>query len=267
MADLALEAIFKRDNTVVALALLALMLLAWLALVAGAGTGMDPFAMSGWFLPAGPPAESEPWTHAYWLIAFFMWTIMMVAMMLPSASPTVLLYGRVVRQAERNSEVAHASGAVAAFAAGYLTLWSVFSVFAVVLQWALEQSGAMTGMMALRQPAIAGTLLIAVGVYQLTPLKGNCLAHCRSPASFLAAHWRPGVAGAWRMGLSHGAYCVACCSALMLILFVGGVMNLVWIAGLSLLVLAEKLLPQGERLRVPVGVLLMIAGAVLIVRG
>jgi predicted metal-binding membrane protein len=202
MADLTLEAIFKRDNTVVALTLLALMLLAWLALIAGAGTCMDPFAMSGWFLPAVPPVESEPWTHAYWLIALFMWTIMMVAMMLPSASPTVLLYGRVVRQAERNSQVVHAPGAVAAFAAGYLTLWSAFSVFAVALQWALEQSGAMTGMMALRQPAIAGTLLIAVGVYQLTPLKGNCLAHCRSPASFLAAHWRPGVG--WR--LAHGTF-------------------------------------------------------------
>ena len=114
---------------------------------------------------------------------------------------------------------------------------------------------------------IAGGLLIAVGVYQLTPLKENCLTHCRSPAAFLAAHWRPGTVGAWRMGLAHGAYCVGCCAALMLLLFVGGVMNLVWIAGLSLLVLAEKFLPRGERLSVALGVLMMIAGAALIVAG
>jgi predicted metal-binding membrane protein len=188
----------------------------------------------------------------------------MVAMMLPSASPMVLLYGRVVRQSERKGQITNAAGSVAAFAAGYLTLWSLFSVVAVAVQWALERSGAMNGMMALREPVIAGGLLIAVGVYQLTPLKENCLTHCRSPAAFLAAHWQPGAMGAWRMGLAHGAYCIGCCAALMLLLFVGGVMNLVWIAGLSLLVLAEKLMPRGERLRVPLGVLLIIAGAGLI---
>jgi predicted metal-binding membrane protein len=265
MTDFALETIFKRDTAVVAAALLALTLLAWLALLAGAGTGMDPFAMSGWLLPAGgAAAQSWTWTPAYWLIAFFMWAIMMVAMMLPSASPMVLLYGRVVRQSERKGQITNAAGSVAAFAAGYLTLWSLFSVVAVAVQWALERSGAMNGMMALREPVIAGGLLIAVGVYQLTPLKENCLTHCRSPAAFLAAHWRPGAMGAWRMGLAHGAYCIGCCAALMLLLFVGGVMNLVWIAALSLLVLAEKLLPAGARLRVPIGLLLIIAGAGLI---
>jgi predicted metal-binding membrane protein len=143
-------------------------------------------------------------------------------------------------------------------------LWSLFSVIAVIVQWTLEQSGAMSAMMMLRSPWAAGALLIAVGLYQLTPLKESCLAHCRSPAGFLAARWRPGPAGAWRMGLVHGAFCVGCCAALMLLLFVGGVMNLVWIAGLSVFVLAEKLMPQGERLRVLIGVLLMIAGAGLI---
>jgi predicted metal-binding membrane protein len=265
MTDLALEAIFRRDTAVIAVALLALTVLAWLALLAGAGTGMDPFAMSGWLLPSGgPAAQSWTWTPAYWLIAFLMWAVMMVAMMLPSASPTVLLYGRVVRQAERKGKIANASACITAFAAGYLTLWSLFSAVAVVLQWALEQSGAMSAMMMLRAPWAAGALLVAAGLYQLTPLKENCLAHCRSPAAFLAAHWRPGALGAWRMGLAHGIFCVGCCAALMLLLFVGGVMNLVWIAGLSILVLAEKLMPRGERLRVPLGVLLMIAGAGLI---
>jgi predicted metal-binding membrane protein len=154
---------------------------------------------------------------------------MMMTMMLPSASPMVLLYGRVVRQPKRKGQVKNASACNAAFALGYLTLWSLFSLFAVVLQWALKRTGAMSGLMMLREPAIAGALLVAAGLYQLTPLKESCLAHCRSPGAFLAAHWRPGVAGAWRMGLAHGVYCVACCAALMLLLFVGGVMNLVWI--------------------------------------
>ena len=202
MTGFALEAIFKRDTAVVAAALLALTLLAWLALLAGAGTGMDTLAMSGWLLPSGgAAAQSWTWTPSYWLIAFFMWAIMMVAMMLPSASPMVLLYGRVVRQAERKGQIANAGGSVAAFAAGYLALWSLFSAFAVAVQWALERSGAMNGMMALREPVIAGGLLIAVGVYQLTPLKENCLTHCRSPAAFLA-----GALAAGRHGsMAHGA--------------------------------------------------------------
>src|SRR5262249_40996204 len=156
----------------------------------------------------------------------FMWAVMMVAMMLPSASPTILLYGRVVRHAESKGETVDAGRATAAFALGYLTLWIGFSVLAVAAQWSLERWSAMSNMMALRQPAIAGALLVAAGVYQLTPLKQACLAHCRTPASFISAHWRPGLKGAWRMGLAHGLYCVGCCAALMLLLFVGGIMNL-----------------------------------------
>ena len=172
MADLALEAILKRDNAVVASALLTLMGLAWLALLSGASTGMDPFAMSGWLLPlGGPAAESWTWTPAYCLIAFCMWASMMVAMMLPSASPLVLLYGRVACDAERKGHSSNPHACIAAFALGYLTLWTLSSAFAVALQWALERSGAMSAMMMLREPWAAGTLLIAAGLYQLTPLK------------------------------------------------------------------------------------------------
>lgn len=268
MPEIAFEAIFRRDNAIAAAALVALALLAWLVLLAGAGTGMDPFAMSGWLLPSGSPAaQSGAWTPAYWLISFFMWAIMMVAMMLPSASPMVLLYARVVRQAEVKGQIRNASLCIAAFAAGYFALWIVFSAFAVSAQWALEHAGAMSAMMVLRSPALAGALVIGAGLYQLTPLKDSCLAHCRSPAAFLAAHWRPGVAGAWRMGLAHGAYCVGCCWALMLLLFAGGVMNLLWIVGLSVLVLLEKLMPHGMHLRVPLGLLLVIAGAGLMLSG
>ncbi len=246
-------------------ALAMLTLLAWVALLLGAGTGMDPAAMSGWLMPlALSPALSGDWSLSYWLIAFFMWAAMMVAMMLPSASPMVLLYARVLRQAERQRRTAKVSASIAAFASAYLALWILFSLLAVKLQWALEQAGAMSAMMSSRVPPLSGALLIAAGLYQLTPLKSACLRHCRAPVQFIAAHWRPGIRGAWRMGLAHGLYCLGCCAVLMLLLFVGGVMNLVWIAGLTLFVVIEKLAPFGAWAAKAIAALLIAGGALLI---
>lgn len=268
MSGTAVELVFRREGSVVLAALLLLSLLAWLFLLAGAGTGMDAVAMSGWFMPLGLPASlSSDWSLLYWLLAFCMWVVMMVAMMLPSASPTVLLYANVVRHAERRSRGSRAAASIAAFACGYFSLWILFSLLAVVAQWALEQLGAMSAMMSLRGALLAGGVLIAAGLYQLTPLKTACLRHCRGPAQFIAAHWRPGVLGAWRMGLTHGLYCLGCCAALMLLLFVGGVMNLVWIAGLTLLVAIEKLAPFGAVTAKVLGVLLVCAGLALIATG
>jgi predicted metal-binding membrane protein len=207
-----------------------------------------------------PAAESWTWTPYYWLIAFVMWAVMMVAMMLPSASPLVLLYARVMRRAESQSGQGAVPASVAAFASGYLTLWILFSALAVALQFGLERSGLMSAMMASRSVTLSGALLIAAGLYQLSPLKAACLKHCRTPAAFLTAHWRPGVAGAWRMGLLHGAYCVGCCAVLMLLLFVGGVMNLVWIAGLMLFVALEKFAPFGESTTKVTAAILVAAG-------
>jgi predicted metal-binding membrane protein len=266
MTGAAVETLLRRENAVVLLALAALTCLSWLALLAGAGTGMDPAAMSGWFLPiALPPAVSSSWTPFYWLIAFCMWAVMMVAMMLPSATPMVLLYARVARRAESEGRGLNAAAATAAFALGYLTLWILFSALAVAVQFGLERSGAMSAMMSSRSALLSGALLVATGLYQLTPLKTACLKHCRGPAHFIAAHWRPGVHGAWRMGLAHGAYCVGCCAALMLLLFVGGVMNLLWIAGLTLLVALEKFAPFGGLAAKALAVLLIIGGATLLV--
>jgi predicted metal-binding membrane protein len=265
MSDTALEGLARREGAIVVAALVALTLLAWLSLLAGAGTGMDSIAMSGWLMPiALPPALSSPWTPAYWLIAFFMWAVMMVAMMLPSASPMVLLYARVVRQAESRGRDGRSSVSIAAFACGYLTLWILFSALAVAAQFWLERSGAMSAMMSSRSVLLSGALLIAAGLYQLTPLKAACLRHCRGPAAFIAAHWRPGILGAWRMGLAHGAYCVGCCAVLMLLLFVGGVMNLVWIAGLTLFVAIEKLVPFGPAATKAMAVVLIAGGAALL---
>ncbi len=260
--------LFLREDKLVAAALAALVLLAWLATLAGAGTGMDPFAMSGLLMPfALPAAWNSDWMAAYWLIAFFMWAVMMVAMMLPSASPMILLYARVVRQAERKGSAPHASASIAAFALGYVALWSLFSLFAVAAQFGLERAGTLSAMMSSRSALFSGALLIAAGLYQLTPLKSACLNHCRGPAAFIASHWRPGVLGAFRMGLAHGAYCVGCCAALMLLLFAGGIMNLVWIAGLALLVACEKLAPFGAVAAKAIAVVLIGAGAALIVAG
>lgn len=260
------ESVFHRQTLIVAIALIVLSVLAWLALLAGAGTGMSVVAMSGWWLPLSLPAgESWPWTPYYWLIAFVMWAVMMVAMMLPSAAPMVLLYARVVRHADRKAGTGGAPMAIAAFASGYLTLWILFSVLAVALQFTLERAGLMTVMMSSGSAILSGVLLIAAGAYQLTPLKSACLQHCRGPAALLADHWRPGIAGAWRMGLGHGAFCVGCCAAIMLLLFVGGVMNLVWIAGLSIFVALEKLAPFGPQLAKALAAVLLAAGTALII--
>jgi predicted metal-binding membrane protein len=264
MSAATIEALFRREDLAVLGALTVLVLLAWIAVLAGAGTGMSPAAMSGWFMPLGlPPSLSGAWTPFYWLIAFFMWATMMVAMMLPSASPMVLLYARVARQAERQGRMANASAAIAAFASSYLGLWILFSLLATALQWGLEHAGTMSAMMNARVAPLAGGLLIAAGLYQLTPIKAACLKHCRGPAQFIAAHWRPGATGAWRMGIIHGAYCIGCCAMLMLLLFVGGVMNLVWIAGLSLFVAVEKLAPFGAHAAKAIAALLVLGGALL----
>jgi predicted metal-binding membrane protein len=266
MPEAPFEAVFKRDGVIVPIALIVLTLLAWLAVLAGAGTGMDPVAMSGWWLPSAPSPDST-WTLSYWLIAFFMWATMMVAMMLPSASPMVLLYARVARQAESQGRGPTASASIASFAGGYLALWILFSLCAITLQWMLERTGGLSVLMNSRSLSMSGALLIAAGVYQLTPLKTACLKQCRAPFSFVALHWRPGVFGAWRMGLEHGLYCVGCCAVLMLLLFVGGIMNLVWIAGLTLFVALEKLAPFGAAAARVAALLLIAAGLALVALG
>ena len=221
-----------------------LCLLSWFYLVDGAGTGMSSTAMSTLAFP--PPvgsSEGVEWSWRYTFIMAAMWWVMMIAMMLPSAAPTILLYARVYRH---NSEDSHNAAPTAAFLAGYLSSWLWFSLIATLLQWWLEQLGLVHSMMMWSSNHLlsAGFLLLA-GAYQFSPLKQACLVHCRSPASYLSSHWLPGHSGALQMGFRHGIYCIGCCWSMMLLLFVGGVMNLFWIAGLALLVMAEKLLPGG----------------------
>lgn len=163
-----------------------------------------------------------------------MWWLMMLAMMLPSATPAVLLYARVRQTRGGGTAIAQTW----VFLAGYLAVWLAFSVAAALAQTLVAESS-----MALRNSAAQSALLVVAGLYQLSPLKSVCVSQCRSPGQFISHHWRPGWEGAVRLGVIHGAYCVGCCWMLMALLFVGGVMNLLWVVGLTLLVASEKLLP------------------------
>jgi predicted metal-binding membrane protein len=186
--------------------------------------------------------QLRAWSRADFVMMLVMWVVMMVGMMVPSATPMAMVYASVAKKAERD-------GAPIAptfvFVLGYVAVWSLFSVGATLAQWGLDEAALLSPMMVAKSPALGGALLLAAGVYQLTPAKEACLRHCREPARFFAEHWRPGAGGAFRLGLEHGAFCLGCCWVLMGLLFFGGVMSLLWIAGITLFVLVEKVLPSG----------------------
>ena len=259
-----MEALLRRERAAVALALAALALLAWIYIWRGAGMGMSALQMTA--LTLFPHAQAEPMPGMapppfVWFVALAMWWVMMIAMMTPSAAPLVLLYGRAARHATV-LEAPHALYAPPLFlAAGYLAAWLAFSVAAVAIQYTLQRADVISDMMLWSKSAVlSAAVLVGAGAYQLSPLKRACLKHCRGPVEFLTRHWRPGRKGAFVMGLEHGIWCVGCCWMLMALLFIGGVMNLVWIALLTLLVLAEKILPRGA-------VVSRVTGAMLIVWG
>lgn len=200
-----------------------------------------------------------------WPIMIGMWWAMMIAMMSPSAAPTILLYARVHRHAAAQGQIQSDSAASGAFLAGYLFIWLAFSIVAVTLQWILETRGIVQSMtMTSNSRWFSSAALTLAGLYQFSHLKNACLSHCRAPALFLARHWGPGRAGALRLGVMHGGYCIGCCWTLMAILFVGGVMNVVWIAGITLLILMEKLLAHGRWVGRAVGVVLLFWGAAML---
>ena len=224
------EGLLRHERLTVAAVLLLLSGLAWAYLV-------RPM----------PMAAMQPPLRALIL----MWWLMMVAMMLPSAAPAILLYARVRRTRGGDAGIAQTS----VFLAGYLAVWGLFSIGAAVVQSALTGPS-----MALASPRAQAAVLIAAGIYQLSPLKAACLGQCRSPAQFISRHWRPSSSGAVRLGVLHGAYCVGCCWLLMALLFVGGVMNLLWVVALAVLVAIEKLVPGGVWLSRAAGVALLLWG-------
>jgi predicted metal-binding membrane protein len=270
MADAAIEAVLRRDRVIVAAALVMLTALAW-AYVWWLGTDMEigGMDMSGFrMIPAGMGLmmpTSAPWTVTEFAFVFAMWAVMMIGMMTPSATPTILIYARVGRQAARQGKPLAAS---AYFAAGYLLTWTGFAVAATSAQWALERAALLTPMMAAASDMFSGAVLIAAGVYQWTPLKDACLRQCQSPLLFIQRHggFRSDLLGTLALGARHGAYCVGCCWVLMALLFVGGVMNVLWIAAIAILVLAEKVIPAGRVISRIAGVGLFAGGAWLLVQ-
>jgi predicted metal-binding membrane protein len=281
-----LERLLRRDRVITLIGLALLCVLAWVYTVSGAGMGMSAWQMTTFSLfphgemapPIGgapdamprmdmpgvapvTPAGASGWGASTILLVVTMWWVMMIAMMSPSAAPTILLYARAYRHAVAQGQVNTQFAPTGAFAAGYLLVWLAFSVAAAAVQWLLVQTSLVSEiMMASQSRWLGGGLLIMAGLYQLSPLKGLCLEHCRSPTEFLTKNWRPGASGAVRLGILHGGYCVGCCWALMALLFVGGVMNLIWIAALSVVVLAEKIAPSGPWLWRGLGVALLLWG-------
>jgi predicted metal-binding membrane protein len=249
--ELALQ--WHRTSVVVLLVLVPLVSWMWIVIMArdmyGSMTGA-----SAWMMTAR-------WDGPHLLLLWAMWAVMMTGMMLPSASSMLLLYGAIAR---RSAQVS-AGRRIYTFAAGYLIVWTVFSLGATVFQRGLAALLLVSSMMETTSPTVGATLLLIAGAYQLTPLKLACLRTCQSPLAFLMSRWRNGLAGAFRMGLQHGAYCVGCCWALMLLLFVGGVMNLTVIAALTAFVAFEKLAPFGVHGAQISGVLLIMAGFWMIV--
>jgi predicted metal-binding membrane protein len=265
MTDSALEAVLRRDRLLVASALAVTVALAWAyVLWLAADMDMGGMDMTGFrMIPAGIgimlPAN-EPWRAIEFAYVFVMWAVMMVGMMAPSAAPMILMYARVGRQGRIAGKPLVATGW---FAAGYFLIWIGFSLAATLVQWMIERAALLDSRMTSASDVLGGIVLIAAGVYQWSPLKDVCLAQCQSPIGFLMRYggFRGDLPGCLLMGLRHGAYCIGCCWALMALLFVGGVMNVLWIALLSLLVLLEKLAPFGQWIARAAGVACVAAGA------
>ena len=248
----------RRERWIIAAALTGIAAAAWAYMVYEA-RGMSVTGVCECLsMPMNTAGNSSP---SVLLPLFFMWAGMMVAMMLPSAAPMILTFAAVSRK-RRQQERPYVP--VAIFVAGYVAIWSGFSVVAAIAQWLLHRSTLLSPAMASQSALFAGLLLLAAGVFQFTPLKHACLTQCRTPFQFIMTRWREGAGGAFRMGAEHGLFCTGCCWALMGLLFVAGVMNILWIAALSLIVGLEKLLPRGVWLSSAAGVILTVWGAWLI---
>ena len=246
-----LKALLARDNLIVFTALAAAAALAWAWLLrssTGAMAGMEP-----------PPLSAR-----YLLPTFTMWEIMMVAMMAPSAAPMILLHARIDKAPTRRARHLH----TLLFSLAYLLVWTVFAAATALVQALLVRTGAVSAMsLSVREGTLAADLLLMAAAYELTGAKGLCLEKCQTPMLFIHTHWKPGAAGAFRLGVSHGLYCFGCCWALMLLLFVGGVMNLAWVALLAIIVLGEKYAPPRWHAERYVAAFLTAAALVIFFRG
>lgn len=258
---------WPRTQIVVLASLLALATLAWIYIIWLARQMNAPAAMGGMADMPGMDMSSADlaapalvrWTLTHCLFIFTMWAVMMVGMMTPTVMPTVLLYSRVMQPLSgRGRRLAPAAW----FAIGYLVAWTLFSALAALAQWSLESLALLTPMMASASRRFGGLVLMAAGAYQWLPIKDACLGQCRTPLTFIQRHggFQASAAGSLRLGFIHGLFCVGCCWALMAVLYVVGVMNLLWIAALMIIVLLEKVAPGGRYLARLAGVAALVAG-------
>jgi predicted metal-binding membrane protein len=280
----ALETVLRRDRVVVAAALAVIAVLAWAYVlwlathipmpaadgpgVAGSDmSGMDmggaAGGMAGMDMGAAVAPGFRPWAPADFAFVFVMWAVMMVGMMTPSVAPMVLLYAGVGRKARASGRPIASTGW---FFVGYLLVWIAFSIAATGAQWLLARAALLSPMMATTSAVLGSLVLIVAGLYQWTPMKEVCLRQCQAPIAFLMSHggFRSDPRGALRLGAEHGAYCLGCCWALMALLFVGGVMNVLWIAGIAILILLEKTMPTGRLIPRISGALVAVTGVWLL---
>lgn len=258
--DVRLTAV-RRERIAIASSIVLVTALAWAYLIQ-INAGMSAAGESGSMMVTMGTAMTMPWGARELLLAFVMWAVMMVGMMTAPAAPVLLLFARTHSSSEANGLPL----AVLMFALGYITVWLGFSALAAILQLALHQATLLSPVMSASSPYLGGAILIAAGAYQLTPFKRACLTQCQTPLGFLMANWRSGNSGAFRMGLHHGAFCLGCCWALMLVLFVVGVMNLAWVAVIAAFILIEKITTSGVFVS-RVGAGIMIAFGLVLIAG
>jgi predicted metal-binding membrane protein len=249
------ELALRRDRIIVLSSLAVITALSW-AYVSSLASDMHNMDLA---MEMAMP-QMQAWGVTNSALTFVMWAVMMVAMMTPSAAPMILMFAGVNRSRQKQ-QVPYVPTSV--FLLGYLVIWAAFSVVATAAQWGLHAMSLLSPMMVSTSPILGGILLLIAGIYQWTPLKHACLSKCRSPLGFVLNEWREGRWGAFLMGLKHGSYCTGCCWSLMALLFVAGVMNLLWVAAIAGFILIEKVAPAGHRMGQAAGVL-MVAGGVLL---
>ena len=270
-----LSIVLEKDNLIVYLSIILIIIITGVYTIFGIGMPMSAIEMtkmSGIFsIPSSMDMDMNMGSNnmnmdmglsfSMAISMFFMWWLMMIAMMTPSAAPTLLLFHNLKRiGSERNRALYYTY----LFLSGYLIVWALFSLIACILHKFFDNSSITDiGMMQIRSIQFSGTLLIAAGIYQFTPLKNACLEKCRTPIDFLSSNNRKGAKGSFIMGAHHGLFCLGCCWALMALLFVGGVMNLFWITGLALYVLIEKIIIKARWLDKIMGLILIVFGIFL----
>ena len=248
-----IETVFKRDRIIVISGIVGVSMLAWMYMLYLAW-GMKNLDMGmGLSLP-----HMQAWGAVDFTLMLTMWTVMMVAMMVPSSTPMVLMFASINRKRRERRDPIAPTGM---FLIGYIVAWAWYSALATLGQWGLHSAALLSPTMVSSSPILGGLLLLAAGIFQFTPLKYACLIRCRSPLGFLLNEWQEGIRGAFIMGLRSGNYCVVCCWALMSLMFVAGVMSLLWMAVIAAFVLVEKVAPGGQWVSRISGILLILWGS------